>query len=94
MQDLKVYEGNVDCLAPEYQDILARSDELEAEFKRQPCHLERLYGMITDLYIDVYKFKGTNVKSKVPALLQVLDHYEFKALADFFQNKTEPSRMI
>ncbi|XP_077518922.1 BBSome complex member BBS7-like [Amblyomma americanum] len=94
LKDLKVYEGNVDCLAPEYQDILARSDELEAEFKRQPCHLERLYGMITDLYIDVYKFKGTNVKSKVPALLQVLDHYEFKALADFFQNKTEPSRMI
>ncbi|XP_077557908.1 BBSome complex member BBS7-like isoform X1 [Haemaphysalis longicornis] len=86
LKDLKVYEESVDCLAPEYQEILTRSDELEAEFKRQPCHLERLYGMITDLYIDVYKFKGTNVKSKVPALLQVLDHYEFKALTDFFMN--------
>ncbi|XP_075544098.1 BBSome complex member BBS7-like isoform X4 [Dermacentor variabilis] len=87
LQDLKVYEGNADCLAPEYQDILARSDELEMEFKRQPCHLERLYGMITDLYIDVYKFKGTNVKSKVPALLQVLDRYDLTALIDFFHNQ-------
>ncbi|XP_070391048.1 BBSome complex member BBS7-like isoform X2 [Dermacentor albipictus] len=87
LKDLKVYEGNADCLAPEYQEILARSDELEVEFKRQPCHLERLYGMITDLYIDVYKFKGTNVKSKVPALLQVLDRYDLTALIDFFHNQ-------
>ena len=27
--------------------------------------LERLYGMITDLYIDHNKFKGHNVKNKV-----------------------------
>ncbi|XP_049268144.1 Bardet-Biedl syndrome 7 protein homolog [Rhipicephalus sanguineus] len=86
LKDLKVYEGNADCLAPEYQDILERSDDLEMEFKKQPCHLERLYGMITDLYIDVYKFKGTNVKSKVPALLQVLDHYDFSSLVAFFNN--------
>ncbi|KAL1434870.1 hypothetical protein MTO96_001749 [Rhipicephalus appendiculatus] len=86
LKDLKVYEGNADCLAPEYQDILERSDELELEFKKQPCHLERLYGMITDLYIDVYKFKGINVKSRVPALLQVLDHYDFSSLVAFFNN--------
>ncbi|XP_075738416.1 BBSome complex member BBS7 [Rhipicephalus microplus] len=86
LKDLKVYEGNSDCLAPEYQDILEQSDELELEFKKQPCYLERLYGMITDLYIDVYKFKGINVKSKVPALLQVLDHYDFSALVAFFNH--------
>lgn len=43
--------------------------------------------MITDLYIDVYKFKGINVKSKVPALLQVLDHYSLESLTNFFYNK-------
>ena len=31
--------------------------------------LERLYGMITDLYIDHNKFKGHNVKNKVGRLL-------------------------
>ncbi|XP_029844333.2 Bardet-Biedl syndrome 7 protein homolog [Ixodes scapularis] len=87
LKDLKMHEGNVDFLADEYRDILENSEALEAEFKRQPCHLERLYGMITDLFIDVYKFRGNNVKSKVPALLQILDHYDFKSLADFFTNK-------
>ena len=41
-------------------------------------------GMITDLYIDKYKFKGQNVKAKVPALLEVLDNYDLQTLIDFF----------
>ena len=40
--------------------------------------------MITDLFIDKFKFKGTNVKSKVPQLLEVLDNYELHNLMDFF----------
>ena len=40
--------------------------------------------MITDLYIDKYKFKGQNVKGKVPALLEVLDNYDLQTLIDFF----------
>ena len=41
--------------------------------------------MITDLYIDKFKFKGMNVKSKVPMLLEVLDNYELDTLIDFFE---------
>ena len=41
--------------------------------------------MITDLYIDKYKFKGQNVKNKVPMLLEVLDDYDLAKLIDFFQ---------
>lgn len=33
------------------------ADELMAEYKQRPCHLERLYGLVTDLYIDKFKFK-------------------------------------
>ena len=40
--------------------------------------------MITDLFIDKFKFKGTNVKTKVPQLLEVLDNYELQNLIDFF----------
>ena len=43
-------------------------------------------GMITDLYIDKFKFKGQNVKGKVPALLEVLDNYELEGLITFFEN--------
>ena len=30
--------------SPEYAFILENSDTLEAQFKKQPAHLERLYG--------------------------------------------------
>jgi Bardet-Biedl syndrome 7 protein len=31
-------------MSPEYRQILEEADSLQSEFKRQPCHLERLYG--------------------------------------------------
>ena len=64
--------------------ILENAASLEAQFKRQPARLERLYGMVTDLYIDHNKFKGHNVKNKVPQLLEILDKYELNALLEFF----------
>ncbi|GFQ74386.1 bardet-Biedl syndrome 7 protein homolog [Trichonephila clavata] len=87
LKDLKVHESDLSFLAPEYQEILNSADQLQLEYKRQPCHLERLFGMITDLYIDVYKFKGVNVKSKVPSLLQILNNYDLETLITFFQAK-------
>ena len=65
-------EGSDAFLTPEYLDILStcmigqrpaltlitdHADELQQEFKQQPCHLERLYGILTDLYINIWKFK-------------------------------------
>ena len=43
-------------------------------------------GMVTDLYIDKYKFRGQNVKSKVPMLLSALDNYDLPNLIEFFNN--------
>ncbi|XP_059821054.1 Bardet-Biedl syndrome 7 protein isoform X2 [Hypanus sabinus] len=86
LKELQVYEGNVDFLIPEYRSILEEADNLLEEFKKQPAHLERLYGMITDLFIDKFKFKGTNVKTKVPLLLEILDNYDPNSLAAFFDS--------
>ncbi|XP_059821055.1 Bardet-Biedl syndrome 7 protein isoform X3 [Hypanus sabinus] len=44
LKELQVYEGNVDFLIPEYRSILEEADNLLEEFKKQPAHLERLYG--------------------------------------------------
>ena len=41
-------------------------------------------GMVTDLFIDQHKFKGQNVKSKVPQLLDILDKYGLDTIIDFF----------
>ncbi|XP_043917464.1 Bardet-Biedl syndrome 7 protein [Protopterus annectens] len=86
LKELQVHEGNTDFLIPEYRSILEKSDHLLEEYKKQPAHLERLYGMITDLFIDKFKFKGTNVKTKVPLLLEILDNYELNALISFFDS--------
>lgn len=40
--------------------------------------------MITDLYIDKFKFKGQNVKTKVSSLLEILDNYDLNSLLSFF----------
>lgn len=44
-QELQVHEGNADFLIPEYRGILDESAHLLEEYKKQPAHLERLYGM-------------------------------------------------
>jgi len=85
LKELQMHEQDIGFFAPEYQKILDDSENLQAEYKKQPCHLERLYGMITDLYIDKFKFKGMNVKNKVPNLLEVLDNYDLQNLVDFFE---------
>ncbi|KAA0709574.1 Bardet-Biedl syndrome 7 protein -like protein BBS2-like protein 1 [Triplophysa tibetana] len=84
LKELQVHEGNADFLIPEYRSILDESAKLLEEYKKQPAHLERLYGMITDLFIDKFKFKGQNVKTKVSHLLEILNNYELNSLMDFF----------
>jgi len=89
LQELQTSEGNTDFLASEYQDILKNCDEIKKDFEKQPAHLERLYGMLTDLYIDNFKFKGVNAKHKAPQLLQRLDNYSLDDLVHFFQQPVQ-----
>ncbi|XP_072170884.1 BBSome complex member BBS7-like [Diadema setosum] len=86
LKELQIHEGDLEFMSPEYRQILSDADRLQQEYKKQPCHLERLYGMITDLFIDKFKFKGSNVKTKVPQLLEVLDNYELDNLVGFFDS--------
>lgn len=84
LKELETYEGDVEFLTEEYREILQNAEVLLQEFKKQPCHLERLYGMITDLYIDRHKFKGQNVKNKLSQLIAILDNYDLNILLEFF----------
>ncbi|XP_041358571.1 Bardet-Biedl syndrome 7 protein homolog isoform X2 [Gigantopelta aegis] len=86
LKELAIHENDTSFLSSEYQQILDNADKIQQEFKKQPCHLERLYGMITDLYIDKFKFKGQNVKGKVAGLLEILDNYDLESLVQFFEN--------
>lgn len=47
VQELQVHEGNADFLITEYRNILDESSSLLEEYKKQPAHLERLYGILS-----------------------------------------------
>jgi Bardet-Biedl syndrome 7 protein len=86
LKELLVNENDTNFLLPEYKEILDNADKYKEEYKRSPSHLERLYGMITDLFIDKFKFIGQNVKNKVPQLMDKLDNYDPDELVKFFHN--------
>lgn len=46
LQELQVHENDATFMSAEYLQILEDADLLQTEFKKQPCHLERLYGIL------------------------------------------------
>ncbi|KAJ9601052.1 hypothetical protein L9F63_000787 [Diploptera punctata] len=95
LRELETHDAeSLNCLQPEYRKLLRNEKELQAQFKKQPAHLDRLYGMITDLYIDRHKFKGVNVKGKVPQLLEILDKYDLDNLLNFFEQKSSETSAV
>ncbi len=47
-------------MSPEYQAILQEADQLQQEYKKQPCHLERLYGNLLCVYVSEYARENDN----------------------------------
>ncbi|ERE90914.1 putative Bardet-Biedl syndrome 7 protein like protein [Cricetulus griseus] len=54
LKELQVHEGNTNFLIPEYRCILEEADHLQEEYKKQPAHLERLYGFGMDSHSSSY----------------------------------------
>ena len=48
LQELEMHENGDSCLTTENREILRNSDQLIAEYKKQPCHLERLIGRLNN----------------------------------------------
>ena len=55
-----MHETGNDWMTAENKEILKNADQLLAENKKQPCHLERLYGLLEIIIIiEMFKFKNT-----------------------------------
>lgn len=66
-------------------EILENEEQLIRELKEQPGRLQFLYGIITDLFVDNFKFKGQNVTQHVPQLQRILlNGYSLEAVLAFF----------
>ena len=47
LRELGAHESDTSFLSAEYKYILDNADTLQQQYQKQPCHLERLYGMCT-----------------------------------------------
>ena len=84
--EVKAQEGgNVEFLSNEYRDVLQNADKIQREFKGQPEALNTLFGIITDQYVDMHKFRGRDAKRHIPALMQILDRYDLERVKEFFE---------
>ncbi|KAG7400693.1 Bardet-Biedl syndrome 7 protein [Phytophthora boehmeriae] len=85
LKELQLHEEDYRAwMAPEYQTILENSEKILAEFKLSPKALNYLAGILTDLYVDLCKFRGTNAKQNLPRLYQLVEHYHFDSLVEFY----------
>ena len=71
-------------LPAELQEISASAAALTDDHKGSEARLSHLFGIVTDLYIDKFKFRGKDATRRVPALMDVLNSYSLAALRDFF----------
>ncbi|GLE04759.1 hypothetical protein PINS_up013738 [Pythium insidiosum] len=64
--------------------ILEESTKIMSDYKASPKVLNYLAGILTDLYIDLCKFRGTNVKQNLPRLYQLNEHYHLIVSSSFY----------
>uniref|UniRef100_A0A915LD28 BBS7 helical hairpin domain-containing protein n=1 Tax=Meloidogyne javanica TaxID=6303 RepID=A0A915LD28_MELJA len=63
-------------------------EDLHKEVDNQQIHLDRILGIITDLYIDKFKMLGQNVKHKTKELLDILKgECDLENIVEFFNGK-------
>ncbi|KAJ8912894.1 hypothetical protein NQ315_011217 [Exocentrus adspersus] len=77
-------EETTKSLSSKYRDLLAREKDIRKVYQIQPGCLDRLYGTITDLFMDFNKFKGVNARHKAAKLVEILENYSYMTLVQFF----------
>ncbi|KAF0696298.1 Aste57867_12931 [Aphanomyces stellatus] len=85
IKELQMHEADHSLwMSPEYQSILSDADRILQDFQASPRAMNYITGVLTDLYVDMAKFRGVNPKPQLPRLFQLLEQYNFDALVDFF----------
>ena len=81
MDEMTDLGADTSYLEPELQYVVKHQAEIRKTFAESKRILEILYGMITDLYIDVkQQTSGQHASTQVPLLMQLLQNYDVKAV--------------
>ena len=83
-------EGQISAMFANMSEIFFADNEeqIKRELKEQPGRLQFLYGIVTDLFLDKFKFKGQNVSAQAPQLQRLLAHdYSLPNVLQFFEQQ-------
>ena len=87
LQELISQESNTDFLSEDQKHVLSNAQDIDGLGKEFPLQFESMCSMMERLYVDSFKFKGIDVRNKVPALRDHLEHYQgIEDLLDFFED--------
>uniref|UniRef100_A0A914LYV1 Bardet-Biedl syndrome 7 protein n=1 Tax=Meloidogyne incognita TaxID=6306 RepID=A0A914LYV1_MELIC len=88
LKELEATLEDLSYLNSELKQLLANYEDLHKEVDNQQIHLDRILGIITDLYIDKFKMLGQNVKHKTKELLDILKgECDLEKIVEFFNGK-------
>lgn len=77
-------DEDFDCLCPEYKEILNQKDAIRESYSNDVDVADQIEGLLTDCFIDRFKVKGMNVRSKIPDLVKHIQSYDYGALVECF----------
>lgn len=78
IQEITMQESDLRWLSPEYAEILRDEDKIRKEYSQRTKSLERLTGLITDLFVDWHKMRGRDVRSGIPTLQNLITTGSFE----------------
>jgi Bardet-Biedl syndrome 7 protein len=61
-----------EMLSEEFKSLLQDKQNIEEKFSSVSSNLNRLNGILIDIYVNKYKFKGIAVKNKLEPFMDVL----------------------
>lgn len=77
-------DEDIDCLCAEYKRILNEKDAIRESYKNDVDVSDQIEGLLTDCFMDRYKLKGMNVKTRIPELVRHIQSYNYDALVECF----------
>lgn len=84
LRELKM-QAPASLLVPEYEDVLARAEAIEAAMREHPTQVERLVALTVDLFVDQHKLAGRDAKQSIPRVAAAMEEYDFEAVLAIFQ---------
>lgn len=76
-------DDELNCLDANYKNIMERRDEIIEAYKFSPAVLDKIFGILTDCFVDFNKLRGVNVKLRGD-LMNLLHNYDYDKLVNFF----------